>query len=272
MPQGEPAVAWGESDKALGAAEVRIEQVYTTPMETHNPMEPHATIAAWDGDRLTLYDSTQYISGVRDTVAKTLGIAPERVRVVSPFVGGGFGCKGSTWSHVVLAAMAAQRAKRPVKISLARPQMFGPVGGRPQTEQRVGLGAQRDGRLLAIRHDVVSHTSVMEDFVEPSTMPTRALYACPNAAMSQRLAKLDVGVPTFQRAPGESSGTFALESAMDELAYALDIDPLMLRLINYAEVEPLTGKPWSSKMLRQCYAHAAQRFGWARRPMAPRSQ
>src|SRR5204863_3498279 len=245
MPQGEPAVAWGDTDKALAGAAVRLEQVYTTPMETHNPMEPHATIAAWEGDRLTLYDSTQYISGVRETVAKTLGIQPERVRVVSPFVGGGFGCKGSTWSHVVLAAMAAQRAARPVKISLARPQMFGPVGGRPQTEQHVALGAGRDGKLLAMPHDVISHTSVMEDFVEPSSMPSRQLYACANVATSQRLAKLDVGVPTFQRAPGESTGTFALESAMDELAYALNIDPLMLRLLNYAEAHPRTRKPWS---------------------------
>jgi xanthine dehydrogenase YagR molybdenum-binding subunit len=271
MPQGEPAAAWGDADKALAGAEVRIEQTYTTPMETHNPMEPHATIAAWEGERLTLYDSTQYISGVRETVAKTLGIAPERVRVVSPFVGGGFGCKGSTWSHVVLAAMAAQQAKRPVKLALARPQMFGPVGGRPQTEQRVALGAQRDGKLLAIRHDVLSHTSVMEDFVEPSSMPTRQLYACANVAATQRLTKLNVGVPTFQRAPGESSGTFALESAMDELAYALNIDPLMLRLINYAEKDPRTGKPWSSKMLRECYDHAAARFGWGKRPDKPRA-
>jgi xanthine dehydrogenase YagR molybdenum-binding subunit len=271
MPQGEPAVAWGDADKALAEAPVRVEQTYTTPMETHNPMEPHATIAAWDGERLTLYDSTQYISGVREAVAKTLGISPERVRVVSPFVGGGFGCKGSTWSHVVLAAMAARRAGRPVKLALARPQMFGPVGGRPQTEQRVRLGAQKDGRLVAIRHDVVSHTSVMEDFTEPSSMPTRQLYACANVATSQRLAKLNVGVPTFQRAPGESTGTFALESAMDELAYALGMDPLELRLANYAEADPHTGKPWSSKMLRECYADAAERFGWAKRPMQPRA-
>ena len=271
MPQGEPDVEWGEADKALAGAEVRVDQTYTTPMETHNPMEPHATIAAWEGERLTLYDSTQYISGVREAVAKTLGIAPERVRVVSPFVGGGFGCKGSTWSHVVLAAMAAQRAGRPVKLALARPQMFGPVGGRPQTEQRVALGAQKDGKLVAIRHDVISHTAVMEDFVEPSSMPTRQLYACSNVAATQRLAALDVGVPTFQRAPGESSGTFALESAMDELAYALNMDPLELRLANYAEADPRTSKPWSSKMLRECYADAAERFGWAKRPMKPRS-
>src|SRR5438067_10947965 len=167
MPQGEPAVAWGDADKALSDAEVRVEQTYTTPMETHNPMEPHATIAAWEGERLTLYDSTQYISGVRETVAKTLGIAPERVRVVSPFVGGGFGCKGSTWSHVALAAMAAKRAGRPVKIALARPQMFGPVGGRPQTEQRLALGAKKSGELVAVRHDVVCHSAFMEDFMEP---------------------------------------------------------------------------------------------------------
>ena len=271
MPQGEPDVAWGDADNALAQAPLRVEQVYTTPMETHNPVEPHATIAAWEGERLTLYDSTQYISGVRETVAKTLGISPERVRVVSPFVGGGFGCKGSTWSHVVLAAMAAHQVKRPVKLSLTRPQMFGPVGGRPQTEQRVALGAGRDGHLLAIRHDVVSHTSVMEDFVEPSSMPTRQLYACADVAATQRLAKLNVGVPTFQRAPGESSGTFALESAMDELAYALDIDPLELRLINYADADPRTGKAWSSKLLRQCYADGARRFGWSKRAARPRS-
>ena len=271
MPQGEPDASWGDPDKALAAAPVRVQQVYTTPMETHNPMEPHATIAAWEGDRLTLYDSTQYISGVRETVAKTLGISPELVRVVSPFVGGGFGCKGSTWSHVVLAAMAAKRVGRPVKLALARPQMFGPVGGRPQTEQRVALGAGRDGKLVAIRHDVISHTSFMEDFTEPSSMPTRALYACANVGTSQRLASLNVGVPTFQRAPGESSGTFAIESAMDELAYALKIDPLDLRLINYAERDPKTDKPWSSKMLVQCYHDAAERFGWSKRRAQPRA-
>ncbi|HMC15794.1 MAG TPA: xanthine dehydrogenase family protein molybdopterin-binding subunit [Albitalea sp.] len=271
-PERAADLAWGDADAALKTAPVRLVQTYTTPMEHHNPMEPHATVAAWEGDRLTLYDSTQYISGVKETVAKTFGIAPDKVRVVSPFVGGGFGCKGSTWSHVVLAAMAARRFARPVKLVLARPQMFGPVGGRPRTEQRITLGANPNGSLIAVRHDVVSHTSFMEDFSEPSAMPTRSLYACPNGATTHRLAQLAVGVPTFQRAPGESTGTFALESAMDELAYQLGIDPLELRLRNYAEVEPSTGKPWSSKMLRQCYAHAAQRFGWARRPMAPRSQ
>jgi xanthine dehydrogenase YagR molybdenum-binding subunit len=268
-PDRAPDQSWGDIDKGFQGAEVRIEETYTTPMEHHNPMEPHATIADWQGEHLTLYDATQYISGVKETVAKTLGMAPDKVRVVSPFVGGGFGCKGSTWSHVVLAAMAARQAKRPVKIVLERPQMFGPVGGRPLTEQRIALGAKKDGSLVAVRHDVVSHTSFIEDFTEPSAMPTRSLYACPNGATTHRLAQMNVGTPTFQRAPGESSGTFAIESAMDELAWKLGMDPLELRLKNYAEVEPSTGKPWSSKMLRQCYADAAKRFGWTKRE--PRS-
>ena len=261
----------GDPARGVTQAEVKIEATYTTPMQTHNPMEPHATIAQWSGSKLTLYDATQYVSGVRRTVAKTLGIAEEDVHVISPFVGGGFGCKGSVWSHVVLAAMAARKVRRPVKLVLARPQMFGPVGGRPQTEQHIVLGARRDGTLTLIRHDVISHTSQIEDFVEPSAIVTRMLYACPNAVTTHRLTKLNVGVPTFQRAPGEATGTFALEVALDELAYALAIDPLELRLRNHAETEPESGKPWSSKHLRECYRDAAARFGWERRSAAPRS-
>ena len=263
--------SWGDFAAGVAAGEVKIDAVYTTPMEHHNPMEPHATVASWDGDQLLFYDSTQYVSGVRSTVAKTLGIPLDKVRVVSPFVGGGFGCKGSTWSHVVLAAMASRKLQRPVKLVLARPQMFGPVGGRPQTEQHIVLAARRDGTLTAMRHDVISHTSQIEDFTEPSSAPTRMLYACPNGATSQRLASLNVGTPTFQRAPGLSTGTFALEVAMDELAYALAIDPLELRLRNYADAEPQSGKPFTSKYLRDCYRDAATRFGWARRNPAPRS-
>ncbi|MBV8032135.1 MAG: xanthine dehydrogenase family protein molybdopterin-binding subunit, partial [Betaproteobacteria bacterium] len=269
---GKPDLAWGDPvDRGAAGADVRIERTYTTPMEHHNPIEPHATLALWEGERLTVYDSTQYISGVKEVLSKTLGMAEDHVRVVSPFVGGGFGCKGSTWSHVVLAAMAARRTGRPVRLVLARPQMFGPVGGRPLTEQRLLLAARRSGELLAVRHDVMAHTSVMEDFLEPAAAPTRALYAVPSGETTHTVAPMNVGVPTFQRAPGESTGTFALESAMDELAYELGIDPLELRLRNYADAEPSTGKPWSSKKLRECYAHAAERFGWSRRPMAPRS-
>ncbi|MDB5802734.1 MAG: acylaldehyde oxidase [Betaproteobacteria bacterium] len=259
-------VAWGDAGAGMGRATERIDHVYATPMQTHNAMEPHATLAVWQGDQLTIYDSTQGIAGARKTMAKTLGLDPSQVRVISPFVGGGFGSKGSVWSHVVLAAMAARTLRRPVKLALARTQMFGPVGGRPRTEQHVALGAGGDARLTAVRHDVVSHTSVMEDFVEPSATQTRMLYATDNAATTHRLVKLNVGVPTFQRAPGEATGTFALESAMDELSYALNIDPIELRLRNYAEKEPHEGKPFSSKSLRECYRIGAERFGWSRRP------
>ena len=252
-------------------AEVKIDQVYTTPMENHNPMEPHATIAQWDGELLTLHDSTQYIFGVKQSVAKTLGIPEDNVRVLCPFTGGGFGCKGSTWSHVVLAAMAAKVAKRPVKLVLERSQMFGPVGGRPQTHQQITLGAKRDGTLTAIRHDCYSHTSVIEDFVEPSATATRMLYAAPVITTSQKIVPLNVGTPTFQRAPGEASGTFALEVAMDELAYELKMDPIALRLKNYAEADPTSHKPFSSKHLRECYRQGAERFGWSRRVAEPRT-
>ncbi|HWH39200.1 MAG TPA: xanthine dehydrogenase family protein molybdopterin-binding subunit [Usitatibacter sp.] len=271
MLRGPAEKKWGDAQSALERADVKVDAVYTTPMEHHNPMEPHGTIAEWKGSELTLYDATQYVSGAKETVAKTLGIPPEKVRVVCPFVGGGFGCKGSAWSHVTLAAMAARKAGRPVKLVLERPQMYGPVGGRPQTEQHIVLGAMRDGRIVALRHEVLSHTSVFEDFTEPSTQPTRALYAWPNGDTVQKLAKMNVGTPTFQRAPGEATGTFAIESAIDELAYELGMDPLELRLRNHADVEPSSGKPWSSKKLRECYEDGARRFGWSRRSARPGS-
>jgi xanthine dehydrogenase YagR molybdenum-binding subunit len=271
LMQGPADLHRGNFAAGYAGADVRVEATYTTPMQHHNPMEPHATIAHWQDGKLTLHDSTQYVSGVRDTMAKVLGIDAADVRVISPFVGGGFGCKGSMWSHVALAAMCAREVKRPVKLALARWQMFGPVGGRPRTEQRIALGATRDGKLKAMRHAVISHTSAIEDFVEPSSLSTRMLYACPNIDTTQRLVKLDVGTPTFQRAPGEATGTFALEVALDELAYALGMDPLELRLRNHADVEPQDGKPWSSKHLRECYAEAAARFGWAKRDPRPGS-
>jgi xanthine dehydrogenase YagR molybdenum-binding subunit len=266
-----PDASWGDMDAGERAAEVRFDATYTTPMQSHNPLEPHATIAQWDGDRLTLYDATQYVSGVRDTVAKTLGIADDKVRVVSPFVGGGFGCKGSAWSHVVLAAMCARQLARPVKLVVDRQQMFGPVGGRPLTVQRVALGARRDGTLTFVRHDCVSHTSDFEDWTEPAAVVSRMMYACANGSTTHRLVKLNTGTPTFQRAPGEATGNFALEVAMDELAAALALDPLALRLRNYAEQEADTGKPFSSKHLRECYRDAADRFGWSQRSATPRS-
>jgi xanthine dehydrogenase YagR molybdenum-binding subunit len=258
----------------MGAGEsapARMEATYVTPMENHNPMEPHATIAMWKGEELTLYDATQYVSGVQETVAKTLGIEVKQVRVISPYVGGGFGCKGSAWSHVVLAAMVSRESGAPVKLVVDRTQLFGPVGGRPHTEQHLALVADESGRIVAATHESTSHTSQIEDWVEPSAAQTRMLYACPNLRTTHRLVKLNLGTPTFQRAPGEATGTYALECAMDELAYAAGIDPLELRLRNYAERDPEENKPWSSKSLRECYRTGAERFGWSRRNPKPRS-
>jgi xanthine dehydrogenase YagR molybdenum-binding subunit len=218
-----------------------------------------------------LYDATQYISGVKSTVAKTLGIPQDNVRVQCPYTGGGFGSKGSTWSHVLLAAMAAKQTGRPVKLVVERPQMFGPLGSRPRTLQKITLGATKDGKLTAQRHEVIAHTSVMEDFLEPSAVLTRMLYDSEANVTSHRLVALNLGVPTFQRAPGEATGTFALESALDELAYKLKMDPIELRLKNYAEKDPESDKPWTSKNLRQCYTQAAERFGWAKRNAEPHS-
>jgi xanthine dehydrogenase YagR molybdenum-binding subunit len=265
------ATARGDVVKGLAAAAVTVDHTYTTPLENHNPMEPHNTLAVWEGDRLTLYDSTQGIFNVRNAAPKAFGIPRENVRVVSYFTGGGFGSKGGPWSHVFLAAMAARHVNRPAKLFLTRRQMFGPVGGRPLTIQHVTLAATRDGTLTAIRHTSVSNTSTLEDWLEPAAIQTRMLYEAPNVETDHDLVRLNLGSPTFQRAPGEATGTFALESAMDELAVALKMDPVELRLKNYAERDPQTGKPFSSKSLRECYRQGAERFGWNRRNPEPRS-
>ncbi|MFC3460447.1 xanthine dehydrogenase family protein molybdopterin-binding subunit [Massilia haematophila] len=261
----------GDLQTGLLSGSARIDVTYRTPVENHNPIEPHATIAAWDGDDLLLYDSTQYMKGVQRTVAGTLGIAEEKVTVLCPYVGGGFGCKGSVWSHVVLAAMAAKGAGRPVKLVLDRNQMFGPVGARPVTEQRLRHAAMSDGRLTATAHDTVAYTSMIEDWIEPCGLMTRMMYEAPNQETTHRLARMHLGTPTFMRAPGEASGSFALECSMDELAVELGIDPLALRLRNYTERDPGKELPFSSKSLRQCYETGAERFGWSRRNPQPRS-
>ena len=261
----------GDVAAGLRQGPTRLDAVYTTPNEHHNPMEPHATLARWDGPNLTLYDATQGVSGARSAVAKTLGVSEENVRVICPFVGGGFGCKGSVWSHVVLAAMAAKQTGRPVRLVLERPQMFGMVGNRPFTDQHFQIAARDDGTLTGMRHDVISTTSTFEDWNESSAILTRMLYAVPNQATTHKLVKLDVGTPTFMRAPGETSGSFALESAMDEMSYLLNMDPLALRLKNYAEMEPQEKKPWSEKSLRECYEIGAEKFDWSRRNPKPRS-
>ena len=261
----------GDAARALAQADAKVAQIYRTPTEHHNPMETHGTVASWEGGGLLLYDSTQWPFGVRRRIAATFGIAASEVRVVAPFVGGAFGSKGQTWSHVPLAALAAKIVRRPVKLLVTRPQMFGWVGHRPQTRQTVSLGADRTGRLAALTHSVLSETSISDEFVEPCAVFSRDLYAVPNFAMSDALSRLNISKPTYQRGPGESTGTFALESAMDELSYQLGIDPLELRLGNYSENNPDSGKPYSSKRLRECYAQAAERFGWSARIPKTRS-
>ncbi|MBW4627350.1 MAG: xanthine dehydrogenase family protein molybdopterin-binding subunit [Brasilonema octagenarum HA4186-MV1] len=272
IPRNEPPdKSHGDVAQALTTAAVRVEETYTTPVENHNPMEPHATTAVWQGNQLLVYDATQGIFSAQQKIAGALGIEPGNIRLMSYYVGGGFGCKGSAWSHVPLAAMAARQVNRPVKLVLGRIQMYGPVGFRPETIQQVSLGATRDGKLTALRHSGTSQTSTFDEFIEPVGKSAGMLYACPNIETSHRLVQLDQGTPTYMRAPGEASGSFALESAIDELAYKLNIDPIELRLRNYAEVDPSNKLPWSSKSLRECYKVGAQRFGWQKRNPKPRS-
>ncbi len=254
---------------ALNSAPARVEAVYQTPIENHNPLEPHATTAMWEGDRLTLFDATQGVFGAQSRVAGLFGLHDDNVRVICPYVGGGFGCKGSVWSHAMLAAMCAKEVKRPVSIVLERQQMFNNTGYRAHTYQSFAAGADKDGKLAALKHDTTNNTSTFENFVEVATVATKMLYACDNIQTTERLVKLSLGTPTFMRAPGEASGTFALESGLDELARELKMDPIELRLKNYAEIDPEHKIPWSSKSLRQCYAQGAAKFGWDRYQASP---
>ena len=271
-PRGSTDSKRGDFTAAYTGAPIKIKQVYTTPNENHNPMEPHATTAVWQGpDRLTLYDATQGVFGCRERIAQVFGLPKDNVRVVNHFVGGAFGCKGTPWSHVALAALAAKAVARPVKLVVTRQQMFALVGHRPKTVQTISAACDASGKLVALRHDVISETSQFDEFVEPSATTTRHFYTCPNVVTSHRVIRIDAPTPTFMRAPGESTGHFALESAIDELAYAAGIDPLELRLRNYALHDEHEQKPYSSKSLRECYQRAADAFGWAKRPPGPRS-
>jgi xanthine dehydrogenase YagR molybdenum-binding subunit len=266
----EPAMKQRGQPDAVNAAE-RVDQTYRTPTEHHNPMETHGTVASWNDGRVTIYDSTQWVFGVRKTIAAAFDIPPENVTVISPFVGGAFGSKGTAWSHVPLAVMASKVTGRPVKLLVNRAQMFGWVGHRPQTEQHVTVAAARDGTLQSVTHDVMSETSLSDEFVEPCAVFSRDLYRTPNYAMSHQLRRLSISKPTYQRGPGESTGSFAMESAMDELSYKLGIDPLQLRLINYSDANPDSQKPYTAKHLRECYELASTRFGWAARDPRVRS-
>jgi xanthine dehydrogenase YagR molybdenum-binding subunit len=261
----------GDPDGALAAAEVKVDHTYVIPRENHNPIEMHATIAAWDGDRLTLWDKTQWVQNTADEIAAVFGIPAENIRVVSPFVGGAFGSGLRTWPHVTLAALGARMAGRPVKLMLSRREMYYGVGYRPHTVQRVALAASRDGRLAAIVHDGYQETSAYEEYSEALLNASRFLHSCPNVYTRHRIAPMNVHTPTYMRAPGEASGVFALESAMDELAVALNIDPVELRLRNEPQQDEFKKLPFSSRSTRECYQAAAERFGWSRRNPAPRS-
>lgn len=264
--------ARGDADEAFATAARSVEATYSTPVEHHCAMEPHATLACWEGPRkLVLHDSTQAVVGTRQIVADMLGLDHDDVRVVCPFTGGGFGCKGFIWGHTLLAAVAARQLGRPVKIVLHRRRTFDSVGHRARTVQKLILAADADGALVATRHETISEQSEIGEFMEPAGLTTRLLYACPNVEVVHNCVRLNLGTPTAMRAPGESTGAFALECAMDELAQALGMDPIELRVKNHAEANPMTGLPFSRKRLLDCYRIGAEAFGWSRRSPAPRS-
>ncbi|RYY62750.1 MAG: xanthine dehydrogenase family protein molybdopterin-binding subunit [Chitinophagaceae bacterium] len=259
----------GRTAAPLAASPHRISHTYSTPVENHHPMEPHATVAVWEGaDKLTLYDSTQGVQLTSNIAAYFLGLKPENVRVVAPFVGGGFGSKG-LWLHTLLVAMAAKATNRPVKLALTRQMMQTNVGHRAATIQEVAMGTDETGKLTAIRHHTSSYNNLTQ-FFEPSGKQTKVLYEAPLREITYNVAALNRGTPTFMRAPGEAPGTFALESAIDEMAYELKIDPVEFRVMNHAAKEPITGHEYSSINLVDCYRIGAERFGWSSRKMEPR--
>jgi xanthine dehydrogenase YagR molybdenum-binding subunit len=260
----------GDVDAALASAETRVDVAVRMAANHHNPMEAPSTVAAWDGDMLTIHESTMGVRATQLTVAHLLGLPVSHVRVLAPFVGGGFGMKALVWPSVTLTAIAARHVGRPLKLMLTRPQMFTSNGHREEQEQRIVLGATRDGRLTAIQHEKLSVTSPFDDWAEPATGVSSQLYACANYRGVHRLIRGNTMTPTFTRGPGESLGVAMLEMAMDELAYALAVDPLELRLRNHTPVDP-RGNPWSSDGLPECLRRGADVFGWADREPRPRS-
>lgn len=267
---GPTDVAFGDAEAGFAAAAQLVEAEYETPAQYHNAMEPHAVVAEWQGDRLILDMPNQALALSCGMYAAYFGIPAENVLIRSPFLGGGFGSKAILNGPQMLGIMAAKMLGRPVKLVLTRSQMFGPVGHRGQTWQKLRLGMDAAGKFTALHHHTVSATSSFDEFIEPASGASRPLYASPAILTTHEAVRLDIGTPGPMRAPGEASGSAALEAAIDEAAEACGMDPLAFRLANYAETEPGTGKPFSSKALRECYADGAKRFGWAGRPLAPR--
>ena len=262
----------GDVDAAMSNAEFKLEQIYETPIEHHQPLSPHATIAFWEADdKLTVYNESQVVNGVQGALAAAFGLKPENARVITPHIGGGFGSKGGAWGHVIIAAMAAKIVKRPVKLVLTRQMMFNSVGLRQRNEQRIRLAATKDGKLTALAHETTTHCAIDNEFVEPCGDVSAHLYSAENHHIAYRVAAMNVIVPTYTRAPGKSTGSFALESAIDELAYQLKIDPVELRLKNEPDKDPDTDKPWSSRVLVAALREGAAKFGWQNRKFEPRS-
>ena len=255
----------GNPDEAFANSEIKIEAEYSIPIEHHNAMELHASVANWENNKLIIYDKTQGVNGVRGHLAGIFAISAADINVLAPFVGGTFGSSLRPSPNVFLTVLAARELKRPVKLVYSRRQVFTAHGYRPYSIQKVKISADKSGKLTAILHESLNNTSSNEDFSENMTGISRTMYACPNIKTEAKIAHTDLQTPLYMRAPGTVSGMFALESAMDELSYKLKIDPLELRLINYAETDPESGKPFSSKELRKCYSEAAKKFGWEKR-------
>ena len=263
----------GDADAAIAAAAVTIERTYTTSDRHHNQMEPPATLAVWDADgTLTLYETTQHIFGTKELVSIVLGIPAEKINVVSQFLGGGFGGKAYVWPHTLLAALAAKVRNRPVRVQLSRAQMYSMVGHQPATIQTIALGAGQDGKLTGIRHDSISPTPVFDNYIEYAALASRSLWAASGGiSTNHHVVHVNRNTPTAMRSPHEALGHFALESAMDELAYATGVDPLALRLLNDTDTDPNSGRPFSTRAMRTCLTAGAARFGWDKRTPEPGS-
>jgi xanthine dehydrogenase YagR molybdenum-binding subunit len=258
----------GDAAAAFNSAPVKIDQTYVTPVETHNPIELHATVAVWDGTSFTLYESTQAVKNQQLAMSAILGVAPENVRVISRFLGSGFGGKLWPWTHCALAAAAARNLNRPVKLVVSRKMMFQAVGHRPLTQQRVRLGATAAGKLVSTQHDSLNHSSILDDYDESCSEATPHLYRCPNLRATNGVVHRNVGTPTSMRGPGAVPGLFALESAMDELAVKLNIDPVELRLQNDTQIDEGLNLPFTSRHLKECLTVGAEKFGWHHRTPA----
>ncbi|RRH87745.1 xanthine dehydrogenase family protein molybdopterin-binding subunit [Mesorhizobium tamadayense] len=262
---------WGDAEAAFAAAPVRVCAAYNTPREFQAAMEPHGLIARWEGDKLTIWEPSQWLDGMARTYAEWFGVPFENVRMVSPYIGGGFGSKALALAHGAVAAAAAKMLGRPVKLVLNRPQNFTSYGGRAATRQTVAIGADKAGRIQSIVHRGVNETAIDGMWVEPLGAVTSIMYATPNFSSKQNVVRVNTVVPGAKRAPGENPSAFGIECAIDELAHELGIDPLEIRLINYAEQDPHAKKPWSTRQLREAFAVGAEAFGWAKRSPAPRS-